>query len=86
MFVVISGRVRLVREDPSARPPVRVEEEVRFLALQLWNGSAAQHLFFSAQDAVSAQPAFTAAVCCRQVPKQQLLQQLQQQHCEYVPD
>ena len=28
LFVVISGRVRLVREDPSARPLVRVEEEV----------------------------------------------------------
>lgn len=26
--MVISGRLRLVREDPSSRPPVRVEEEV----------------------------------------------------------
>ena len=28
LYIIISGRLRLVREDPSARPPVRVEEEV----------------------------------------------------------
>lgn len=28
LFVVISGRLRLVRQDPSSKPPVRVEEEV----------------------------------------------------------
>ncbi|KAK9808186.1 hypothetical protein WJX73_006212 [Symbiochloris irregularis] len=28
LFVVISGRLRLVREDPASRPVVRVEEEV----------------------------------------------------------
>ena len=26
--MIISGRLRLVREDPGVRPPVRVEEEV----------------------------------------------------------
>lgn len=28
LFIIISGRVRLVREVPGGRPPVRVEEEV----------------------------------------------------------
>ena len=28
LYLVISGRLRLLREDASARPPVRVEEEV----------------------------------------------------------
>ncbi len=29
LFIIISGRVRLVREVPTKRPAVRVEEEVR---------------------------------------------------------
>ena len=28
LYVLISGRIRLIREDPSMRPRVRVEEEV----------------------------------------------------------
>jgi len=28
LYIIISGRLRLVREDPNARPSVRVEEEV----------------------------------------------------------
>ena len=30
LFIIISGRVRLVREMPTKRPAVRVEEEVCF--------------------------------------------------------
>jgi hypothetical protein len=29
LFIIISGRVRLVREVPTKRPAVRVEEEAR---------------------------------------------------------
>ncbi|KAK9814559.1 hypothetical protein WJX72_007850 [[Myrmecia] bisecta] len=28
LYIIISGRLRLVREEPTSRPPVRVEEEV----------------------------------------------------------
>lgn len=33
LYILISGRVRLLRADPDARMPIHVEEEVLFGAL-----------------------------------------------------